>query len=243
MPAKMHFSIDDTKGIFKALAQNTAMSSIFDTRALGFLRKLHNSYGTEFTLLCMYQSKEFKLPEVPEIWKKEFLMNKDWLHFGFHSIDENSDYSEASAEEIRRDYNKLIKELSRITGEFRFDSMIRLHGFSGSINACRELKRIGINCLFTADDDRCSYFLNDDECSIVNDEGIYNDRLTNLKFCRSLTRLELSDHPVQELERAKDSQWELLSVFTHEWQLDRDVIRQKLEECCAWEKYYRKEMI
>ena len=47
----LHISLDDTKGIFKALSSGT-FQSIFDTRTLNFLRRMHQLYGTKFAFLA-----------------------------------------------------------------------------------------------------------------------------------------------------------------------------------------------
>ena len=59
---RLHISLDDVKGIFKVLAEDS-MDSIFETRTLAFLNKMHELYGMQIGLFCTYQDGNFP-------WKK-----------------------------------------------------------------------------------------------------------------------------------------------------------------------------
>lgn len=235
----IQISLDDVKGAFKYLAANPETGSIFDTVAFGYLRELHQRYGTEFTLFCMYKSKEFSLQQVSDKWRTEFQKNQDWLHFGFHALDENSNYEKAEAKQIEKDYRITMGEVKRITGAASFTDTIRLHGFAGSREVCRTLKALGIKCFLTADDERCSYYLDKVENERVRQEGMYWEETEELLFCVSLPRLERSENPVSEMERAVRGKKAMIAVFTHEWQLDREEIREKLRACCECEQSLR----
>lgn len=243
----VQISLDDVKGAFKYLAAHPETGSIFDTLAFGVLRELHQEYGTEFSLFCMYRSGGFSLEQVSDRWRKEFQDNQDWIHFGFHALDENSNYEKAAAASIAADYRITMEEVRRITGINSFEDTIRLHGFSGSREVCRTLKTLGVRCLLTADDERCSYYLNKAENDRVRQEGTYWEEGEEILFCVSLPRLEQSENPVGMMEK----QWRktveknsgetgtVIAVFTHEWQLDRKDIREKLRACCEWEQRLR----
>lgn len=239
MSDHVQISLDDVKGIFKHLAGTSDINSIFDTITLGFLRELHFAFGTEFSLFCMCKSKEFSLEQVPDEYREEFRQNQNWLHFGFHSLDENSDYSEATQERIVKDYQATMDQVRRITGITHFSDTIRLHGFAGSRDACRGLRANGIHCLLAADDDRLSYYLSQAECERVKREGMYFEKSEGIWFCRSLTRLEKSDDPVKEMQDASEKGVGKIAVFTHEWQMQREDIQNKLRECCRWEQLFR----
>lgn len=242
MVSKMQISLDDVKGIFKFLAGNSEVKSIFETNTLGFLRELHQSYGSEFSLLCMYKTPSFSLEQVSDCYKAEFLDNQDWLHFGFHAWDENSDYREATGEQIAEDYQITMSQISRITGITQFSDTIRLHKFAGSREACRVLKEKGIRCLLSADDERDSYYLSKREMAYVNNEGAYFDKSEGILFCRSLTRLEKSENPISDIQKCFDKGVQIISVFTHEWQMDKREVRAKLQECCEWEWQMRRKV-
>lgn len=232
--SRVQISLDDTKGCFKYLAANSDTDSIFETRSLGYLKRIHEELGTEFTLLCMCSSGDFSLHQVSEKYRKEFMENQDWLHFGFHAFDETSDYTNALPEKAAQEYRIFVEEITRITGVTEIDGLIRLHGFSGNREICRSLKKLGVKGLLTADDERNSYYLSPDMVKRVNCDGHYWEETEGIHFYRSLTRLENSEEPVAEIERALERGYELLAVFTHEWQMDREDIREKLQECCKW---------
>ena len=125
-------------------------------------------------------------------------------------------------------------EIGRITGITDYADTICLHGFTGNKEVCRMLKRQGIRCFLTADDERCSYYLTDMECRRIETEGSFWDEKEGIMFIRRLTRLEHNETPAEELQRALDTKLPLIDLFTHEWLLDREVIRDRLHECCRW---------
>ncbi len=227
----IHISLDDTKGIFKYLAGNSSSNSIFETRTLRYLKELHEEFGAEFTLLCMCRSKAFSLNQVSERWKEEFAANKSWLHWGFHAYDEDTDYSSASAIQIRNEYQETMAELERITGITEFADVIRLHKFAGNLKCCQMLHELGINGLLTSDDNRKNYYLDEEAESMLNREGRYYDVVNNLYFYKSMTRLEHCPNVINEINEVKIKGWQRIEIFTHEWQLDNDVVREQLRLC------------
>lgn len=243
MESKMQISLDDVKGIFKFLAGNPEVKSVFETNTLGFLRELHQNYGSEFFLFCMCKSKNFSLEQVSDCYRTEFLANQDWLHFGFHAWDENSDYGKATGRQMAEDYQVTMSQIGRITGITQFSDTIRLHKFAGSREACRALKEKGIRCLLTADDERSSYYLNRGEVECVNSEGAYFEESEGILFCRSLTRLEKSVDTISDIQKSFDKGVQTISVFTHEWQMDKKEVRAKLQACCEWEQQMRRKAL
>lgn len=231
---RVQFSLDDTKGCFRYLAEHPETKSIFHTRVLAYLKQLHEEYGTEFTLFCMYKNNGFSLPEVGGQFRDEFMENAGWLHFGFHAFDEESNYAYAKPGQVEWEYRLTMKQVGRITGSFEYADILRLHKFAGNRDACRELRKQGIRGLLTSDDERSSYYLSAEKGRLLKEEGRYMDETEGLGFYPSLTRLEKSQSPVEEMKKALEKQYELLAVFTHEWQMDGADIRKKLRECCGW---------
>lgn len=236
---RVQISFDDVKGFFKYLVAHPDVESIFHTRFLGLLGELHEEYGTEFTLFCMCNSGEFSLHQVPDKYRGEFMAHADWLHLGFHAWDENSDYQNATKEQMIAEYEETMRELTRITGINIFSDLIRLHGFSGSREACRALKTKGVNKLLTADDGRVSYYLTEEECEEVCRKGGLKELSEGMEFYPSVQRLELCENPVQQLDMALEKGWQIISVFTHEWQMDEPCVQERLRECCRWEQKQR----
>lgn len=191
----------------------------------------------------MCKSKNFSLEQVSDCYRAEFMDNQNWLHFGFHAWDENSDYGKASGRQIAKDYQVTMSQIGRITGITQFSNTIRLHKFAGSREACRALKEKGIRCLLTADDERNSYYLNQKETECVNRDGTYFEESEGMLFCRSLMRLEKNANPISDMQKCFDKGERIISVFTHEWQMDNEEVRAKLQECCEWERRMRRKAL
>lgn len=238
MSHKVHIFLDDTKGIFKYLAQQKGACSIFDTRTLRFLRELHESFGVEFTMGCIYQSGNFTLEDVPEDYWREFSVNEEWLHMGFHSFDEEKDYAGVGMEETIYDYRCMMEQLQRITGMTEWAKVITMHKFAGSIEACRALHKMGIEGLVAADDSRMSYYLKAEAEEKLKQYGMVYDEKEDIRFYRALSRLENNPDIIGEINRAMEMDWEYIAVFTHEWQMDRADIRKRMYECCEWMSRY-----
>lgn len=231
--SKLHISLDDTKGIFKYLIAKQP-ESIFETRTLGFLKEMHERYGTEFTLYCTCTDGDFHLKNVSDRYKQEFLQNKDWLQFGFHTYSEELDYNKIGISEMCRHYVDTIENLKRITGHDECARLIRIHRFAASKEMCMALKDFGVCGLLTADDDRKSYYLTQSEIDTLNCAGTYQDKTCGLVFYKSLVRLEYAKNILREMEKRALENWEVIPVFTHEWQMDSPFVREQMEEVCKW---------
>lgn len=232
---KVHISLDDVKGIFKVLANGTC-DSIFQTRTLKYLKTMHELYGVQIYLFCTYKDGEYSLENVPDCYADEFRQNLDWLKFGFHCYQEKSIYSEMDAVDFERYFKMFHEQIKRITGQEEHVTALRIHGFWGNEKICRNLQEHGLTTLFTADDDRKSYYLDQKAENILRDHGVYFDPVQNLRFVRSVTRLENAADIMGEMQARQKTGWDTISIFTHEWQMDREDIRKKFELCCQWGK-------
>ena len=232
--SEIHISIDDVKGIFKALIKESP-SSVFETRTLAFLRDMHRKYGTTFTLYCTYQHDGYSLSGVTDKYRDEFISNSDWLKFGFHCYDEADDYSKAETDDFARKYNSFITEIKRVTGQNEELTALRIHGFAGNEDVCRVLWANGVEVLFASDDNRSNYYLTEQQNSNLNNKLQIFDAATGLKFYKSCTRLEKADELGEVIRRYRELQVDYVPVFTHEWLLDDAEIRGKLETICKAE--------
>ena len=235
---KVHISLDDVKGIFKALTSET-YDSIFQTRTLKYLKNMHDLYGVKIHLFCTYKDGDYNLENVPDCYVDEFKKNLDWLKFGFHCYEEKTVYSEGDELELERYFNRFHEQIKRITGQENDATAIRLHGFWGTEKICRNLQENGVKTLFAADDDRKSYNLEQRAEAILRDKGAYYDAAQDLMFVRSVTRLENAGDIIAEIEEKQGAGWDTISIFTHEWQMDREDIRKKFELCCQWDRERR----
>ncbi len=232
---QIHFSIDDVIDIFLDLAKNQHQyDSIFDNSTLDFLRTCHMDYGAKFVLYCFYESDDFNLSMVPDKYRSEFLENSDWLNFGFHYINSEKP-NEESAKHILSDYQKLTNELIRVTGST--NKILRLSYFMGNYDVINSLKKQGVKGFLTADDERLSYYLNEEESEFINNNDIYIDKDNGIKFISTDIRLEkVKDKKLySELIDIclNEQQNQIIAVFTHEYALDENM-QKKIKTVCEF---------
>ncbi len=235
---RVSVSLDDVKGIFKALRREET-GSIFDTRLLAFLRDMHRRYGTAFDLYCTCRQDGYFLGGVPSRYAGEFRENGDWLRFGFHCYEESDRYGAEGVEAFLRKIDGFFRDIAACTGQEKGPEGLRLHGFQGNREVCRILRLKGVERLFAADDGRRSYYLDQAAHMELEETGAYYDAKMGLHFYRSCTRLENAGDIGKEIAACMEKGMEVIPVFTHEWQMDRADIREKMELCCRWEAWLR----
>lgn len=238
-----HLSFDDTVFIFKDLKENR-YDSIFENGTLNWFRELHDRYGVVISCYVYYENSEFNLSQVPNIYHKEFVDNSEWLRFGFHTVNENTDYRTG---EIVADYKMTVKELERIVGTEAIDNIVRLQMFQGSSAEIKKLVSLDdepVKGLLTADDDRQSYYLDSTKSTYIYSHDMYYDSEMKLYFMSTDLRIEYVeniDKKIKELEKdCWNNQIGDLVVFSHEWALNVGN-KEKIEKICKYadEKGYR----
>ena len=235
--SKICISLDDLKGIFKVL-KNGKPNSIFETRLLDFLRRMHIQYGTKFELYCTYIHDDYCLADVTGKYREEFKNNCDWMSFGFHCIQENTVIDKIDSNKFEYVYNEFLFHLNRVTGQEKSLNRIRLHGYFGNIDICRILRKYGVYTLLASDDNRKNYYLNDEINKLLLDE-VYYDKEEKIQFICSCIRLENNKNVTEQIINKRGKNIDVIPVFTHEWQMDDDIIRKRMEECCKIEQIMR----
>lgn len=234
-----NISFDDVILLFQDIAENK-YESIFSNSTLNYFRELHEKYGVVISCYVFYENEEFRLCDFPDVYKKEFIANSDWLKFGFHGLNCDSNYN--NSDTLVKDYEKVINELERIVGEESIDNVIRLSYFSGNENEIKSLvelskeKCIG---LFTADDNRKSYYLSEEENSYIYSHDEYYDVNMDLYFISTDIRLEYIEDVNKKIKEFSNDSWNNqlgdLTVFSHEWSLNNDN-KNKLDKLCQFAK-------
>ena len=231
-------SFDDTIIIFKDIIENKP-NSIFENETLNWYKYLHDKYGVVISCYVYYGDESFDLTQFPTIYKKEFVANSDWLRFGFHSINANTNYENGS---IKEDYVKTVDELERIVGNESIDNVIRLHMFQGSyeeIKILTELEKEPLRGLFSADDKRNSYYLSEENNNYIYSHDEYYDSDLNLFFFSTDFRTEYVDNIDKKMKEFGKECWNNqkgdLVVFSHEWGLNIQN-KEKIEEICKYAK-------
>lgn len=227
----IHFSVDDTFGCFQWLYHNqNSVKDIFDSSTFCYARYLYENYGVRTTFYCIYTDGKASLSDIDSRWSNKFQECGDWMKFGFHCYDMNSDYSTATINEIERDYIKVYEALARITGGGKcFTDTLRLHLFSGNEAVVGFLKKHGIEKLLCADDDRKSYDLTEETVIELKEKGNYRNKNTGMEYIRTNFRVENMNCIKAEMLKDIISMDSDIVIFTHERYLKDQEIRNNLE--------------
>lgn len=225
---KVHFSVDDIFGSLWWLKENRA-ASIFDSFVFRNMRELHDLFGVKISAYCIFRIGKRCLSEIPDTWSSEFYENRHWLSFGFHGLHENSDYNEQTGEQIREDYNRLAKEIRRITAHERLDEWIRIHYFSGNRDVTEALRACGVTGLLAADDTRISYGLNKSALLQLQRDGYWFDQETKMNYYRTDFRVEnIRDENLENFMDELKKQDRLI-FFTHEHYLEDESVMKHIK--------------
>lgn len=137
----------------------------------------------------------------------------------------------------------VIRELLRITGSVRcIDVAPRLHFFAGTWECIRAMCQSdhGLKGLFSADDDRLSYYLDSTQSKLLKAYGLYYDQAMNLFFFSTDIRLERIQSIAKERTNMEycllgnERKSNGLHVFTHENRLANEEICQKIIDLCVF---------
>lgn len=228
---KVHFSVDDITKIWSDITFKE-YDSVFEQPILAQMKALHDIYGAKFSLYC-FADQEINLRDVTERYHEELSAQSDWLRFGFHAYDKDSNYKDAKTEkevkEFYEDLKMVQEEITRIAGENSISQVIRLHFFTGSREIGEILKQEGIRGLMAADDERISYYLSEEENRTLRDSKEGYLRIDGMEFYRTDIRYEREDDILAALDRYREQ--DQIVVFTHEhhWENNWDKIRLSME--------------
>lgn len=210
----VNFSIDDTIEVFYDLYINESKyKSIFDNELLLYLKKLHNQYGAKFTLYIFNQKKDFDISQMSSNYKDEFIKNSNWLKFGFHGYNQNSDYSQ---QPIQNDFQNTMSILEKIVGTECINYTIRLPFFKAKLEYINNIsyKDNRINRFLGADNiNRDDYYLNTEQNLELFQKDILYDEKNDFVFYNTDFRIENFSYNTWNLDIYQDN---TLIIFTHE---------------------------
>lgn len=223
----VHFSLDDFILSFKDITENSKKyDSIFDNKLFGHMKSLHDEYGIVFSCYCFYETEDFTLSDVTDKFAEEFFKNADWLKFGFHGHNGDTKYDQSKPDDAQNDYEQVINQLLRITGtDACIDRVPRIHYYAGNEESLAAMinTQDGLQGLLTADDDRQSYYLDQNAEDNLDRQDMYYDSNHQLCFYTTDFRLEKVNDVSEALDQFQSlsnrDQDNILIVFTHEWQL------------------------
>ena len=120
-------------------------------------------------------------------------------------------------------------------GEESITTLVRLEKFLGNKEAIKGFKqaKYGISGLLGADTiDRTNYYLNGEINKTLFEQGTYKDEEIGMLFYCTDIRIENTNNLLETLEEKREDDY--LVIFTHEWMLDDNKIREKIIEICNW---------
>lgn len=230
-------SFDDTILIFEDISSKN-YDSIFENATLAWYKDLHSKYGVAVSCFVYYEDGDFNLSDVPERYRDEFEKNSNWLRFGFHTVDKDTNYQ--TGNNLVSDYEKTVQQLKRIVGSKSIDNVIRLQNFQGTydeINQLAKLEDEPIKGLLTADDARQSYYLSSKENSYIYAHDELYDENIGVYFFSTDFRTEYVENMGAKLKELQKECWNNqtgdLVVFSHEWALSLEN-KAKIEKVCKY---------
>lgn len=188
-----HISIDDTTSCLKDITDNSATyTSIFDNFLFAKLRDMHVSTGAVFSLYVL-GNEDIDLSTVTTKFKSEFLSCSHWLKFGVHSPSSTTHYAEFSVSDFMNSYQEIRKNIINFSSVDNVDNMPRLGFYSATKTGLVNLKELNVGFVgtLTADDDReDNVGLNSTEREILTTCDSYYDKVEDIYYCRTSTRLD-----------------------------------------------------
>lgn len=148
---KVYFFIDDVIWTFRDLAKDMP-GSLFDNPFMKMLKSAHEKYGMKVQINTFYRTdyfyggKEFNLSSMPDIYKKEWEENSDWLKIAFHARQEFPDYPYVNAayDDVKEDFEITKAEILRFAGSKSFANAVTPHWLPMSKEACQALADCGV---------------------------------------------------------------------------------------------------
>ena len=240
----IHLSIDDFLFTFKDLTENQEKyKSLFDQPIFGFFRNLHEAYGAAFSCYCFGEDTDtgFSLADVSRNYRKEFEENAYWLKFGFHGLNSEAVYGDnggtrqinRSAAQAAEDYAYIVGQLVEVVGAGAIDKVPRIHFFAGTKECCMAWRdaAYGIEGLLAADDDRYSYYHDENMRRRLLQEDVLRDEECGLTFYRTHIRLEKEADVKVLWEKIRSFAGKCQVIFTHEYYLEDSRMLEKIELC------------
>lgn len=180
---KYRFSLDDNILFLKDIFLNSSRyKSIFQNPYLGFLKEVHDTYGTKIHINIYYQTDGFNLSQMPEKYKGEWKDNAGWLRLSFHALQNEPDmpYLNAGYDQVKKDCEMVKEQISRFAGEELMGPVTTLHWGEAKAEGCKALRDCGYKALagyFTIEDGKpkVSYYFNKEQTEHISNRSVWFD--------------------------------------------------------------------
>jgi hypothetical protein len=214
---KYRLSLDDNILFLKDINDNSSKyRSVFDNAYLGFLKQVHDTYGTKIHLNIYYQTEGFNLSQMTAKFKNEWRENSRWLRLSFHALQNKPDnpYLNSGYAEVKRDCEMVKEQILRFAGEEQTGRVTTLHWGAATLEGTRALRDSGYDCLagyFVVEpgESPVSYYLDLPERSHLNEKFIWRDNKEGIIFSR--IAIVINSHDIDKIVPYLDS----LKVGSH----------------------------
>jgi hypothetical protein len=185
-------SLDDNILFLKDISDNSSKyKSIFDNVFLGFLKQVHDTYGTKIHLNIYYQTEGFDLSQMTDKFRNEWKTNSGWLRLSFHALQNKPDnpYLTSGYDEVKRDCELVKAQILRFAGEEQMDHVTTLHWGAATLEGTRALRDAGYTGLagyfnVDAEESPVSYYLDIEKRRHLNERFIWRDNKEGIIFSR-----------------------------------------------------------
>ncbi|HAZ19970.1 MAG TPA: hypothetical protein DCY75_07355 [Clostridiales bacterium] len=206
------FSLDDNIWFLQDIAKNQHIyRSIFENPYLSMLKGVHDQYGTHFHLNIYYETPHdggFNLTMMPDKYKSEFIAHSDWLRFSFHANADKPDrpFIRKGYDQTKFECLRVAEHIIRFAGEESYAKEVTtMHWGDATKESVRALRACGVRMLVGSfryanpNNVQIRYYLNAEQCALMENYGFYYDPETDMEFVRygsTLQHTALEDVPV-----------------------------------------------
>jgi hypothetical protein len=202
---KYRFSLDDNIWFLKDISNNsTIYRSIFENAYLGFLKYIHDMYGTKIHINIYYQTDDFNLSQMTPKYKSEWQDNATWLRLSFHALQNDPDrpYINSGYDELKKDCEMVNEQIRRFAGEEVMGPVTTLHWGAATSDGCRALRDSGYNILagyFVVEkgEEPVSYYLDEDKKLNLSKRVAWKDNRAGIIFSR--INIVINRHKLDEI--------------------------------------------
>ena len=185
-------SLDDNILFLKDISDNSAKyKSIFDNPYLGFLKQVHDTYGTKIHLNIYYQTEGFNLSQMTDKFRNEWKTNSGWLRISFHALQNKPDnpYLTSGYDEVKKDCEMVKAQILRFAGEEQMDHVTTLHWGAATLEGTRGLRDGGYTGLagyfnYKPGESPVSYYLDLEKRQHLYERFIWRDNKEGIIFSR-----------------------------------------------------------
>ena len=202
---KYRLSLDDNIWFLKDISINSnKYKSIFENPYLGFLKKVHDTYGTKIHINIYYQTEGFNLSQMTQKYKPEWKDNASWLRLSFHALQNDPDrpYQDAGYDQVKKDCEMVKDQIKRFAGEELMGPVTTLHWGAAKVEGCRALRDAGYKALagyFVVEKDQepVSYYLDQDKKLNLSKRVAWKDHKEGIIFSR--INIVINSHKLEEI--------------------------------------------